>query len=911
MAMERAQHDSAPAAVAWHDRSANEVVTASASDGVRGLAPEEARRRLLADGPNELRRGKTASPLTIFARQFGSLVIWVLIAAAAVSGVLGEMLDAGAILSIVFLNACFGFFQEYRAERAMTALARLTAPRARVVRDGEVRDVPAAEVVRGDVLALEAGDLVAADARLLEASSLCTGEAALTGESEPVDKRSEPCPADTPLAERRSMVFAGTSVTRGSGRALVVATGMATEVGRIASLLERATGEKTPLSRRLDRVAANLVFACFGIVALVFVLGVVRSIPLFDLFLSAVSLAVAAIPESLPAVVTIALALGVSRMARRNALVRRLPAVETLGSADVICTDKTGTITVGKMTARRLVVADVDFTVTGEGYASEGAIFLDGTAVTPPPGSPLHALLEAAAACVDAELADRDGGIIPVGDPTEAALLVVAAKAGIAKDAIEREMPRLATAPFDSDRKRMLVVRRDGDGALAFVKGAPEVVLGRCSSILTDRGTEPLGDLGRERMQEACALLAGQALRVLAFARRRFDRRPDGQEAESALTLLGFVGLQDPPRLEAREAVARCRRAGIRPVMITGDHPSTGRAIAREVGILGHGDEVVVGGELDRMSDDELRRRVRRVAVFARVTAEHKLRIVRAWKSEGAIVAMTGDGVNDAPALQEAAIGVAMGRSGTEVTKEAADMVITDDNFASIVAAVEEGRGIYDNIRKTLGYLLAGNAGELAVTLIAVLAGWPLPLLPIQLLWINLVTDGLPALALATDPIDPGVLDRPPRSHEAELIDRPFVMRLAMTAALTAAVTLAAFGWEIGAGARVDQARNAAFSVLVFAELLRAFGARSDDRPLWEIGLTSNARLLAVVAASFALQIMIHQQPHLAAIFHVERVELGRGLAWAGLGAVPLAVLEMIKVRKLRKFRKRARAGAG
>jgi Ca2+-transporting ATPase len=891
----RRERESAPASAAWHARSGVEVVAALQGDALGGLTPAEAARRLAADGPNELRRGEAASALAIFARQFASLVIWVLIGAALVSGLLGEALDAGAILAIVFLNACFGFLQEHRAERAMAALARMTAPRARVVRGGVTEIVPSAEVVRGDLLALDAGDLVAADARLLEASSMLTVEAPLTGESEPVEKRVGTCAADTPLADRRNMVFFGTSVATGSGRAIVVATGMTTEVGRIATLLESASSEKTPLARRLDQVARKLLFACFAIVGLVLVLGLLRSIAPFEIFLFAVSLAVAAIPEGLPAVVTIALALGVSRMARRNALVRRLPAVETLGSAQVICTDKTGTLTVGEMTARRLITAEAAFDVTGEGYSTEGAILLDGAVHAPSPGSPLGALLECAAACADAEIALRETGPCVVGDPTEAALLVAAAKAGVDRGSIERDMPRLATVPFDSDRKRMTVVRRRGDGIVAYVKGAPELVLERCSHILTERGREILREEWREHMLETSTSLADESFRVLAVARRPLDRWADGIDAENHLTLIGFAGLQDPPRAEAREAVAKCRRAGIRTVMITGDHPATGRAIARELGILGEDDEVVVGSELDRMSDDELCERVRRVAVYARVTAEHKLRVVRAWKKSGSIVAMTGDGVNDAPALKEASIGIAMGRTGTEVTKEAADMVITDDNFASIVAAVEEGRAIYDNIRKALGYLLAGNAGELTVALVAVLAGWPLPLLPIQLLWINLVTDGLPALALATDPVDPAVLDRPPRPASAELMDRPFVKQMLMTAFLTASVTLAVFSYELGRLGNLDVARNGAFSVLVFAEIFRSLGARNDDRGLHELPIASNARLLAVVIAGYVLQVVLHYLPLLGGVFGMQAISFAKCLAWTALGMIPLAGIEIAK----------------
>lgn len=878
-----------------HDQSVTGLAASLKSDLIGGLESAEAARRLLTDGPNELRKGKTVSPLVILAAQFESLVIWVLIGAAVISVALGEVIDGSAIIAIVALNAIIGFFQEYRAEKAAAALARLAAPRARVIRDGRAQVLPAAEVVVGDLLLLEAGDLVAADARLLDASALRLTEAALTGESEPVEKYTAILPRETAIADRRNTVFLGTSVATGSARALVVATGMSTEIGHIARLLETATNDATPLQRRLDHVARRLLWVCLAIVAVVFGLGLLRGSGPFDLFLSAVSLAVAAVPEGLPAVVTVSLALGVQRMVRRNALVRRLPAVETLGCAQVICTDKTGTLTVGEMTARKVVTSDRLYQISGEGYSSEGIFISDGAEHTIGDDPLLRDLLEVAAACNDAELQNNAGRPVIVGDPTEGALLVAAAKGGLTRSAIESDMPRLHTVPFDSDRKRMTVVRRRGEDVTAFVKGAPEVILDRCTHILTERGPVSLSDGDRIRIAQAAALMANDALRVLALARRSFAQPfapDDATGVEQGLSLVGLVGLQDPPRAEAREAVAKCKRAGIKTVMITGDHPDTARAIARELGILGGGDGVLLGVDLERMTDAVLAQRVSDIAVYARVTAEHKLRIVRAWKSRSAIVAMTGDGVNDAPALKEASIGIAMGITGTEVTKEAADIIITDDNFASIVAAVEEGRGIYDNIAKTLAYLLAGNAGELTVMLIAALLGWPLPLLPLHLLWINLVTDGLPALALATDPVEPGVLNRPPRQPEAQLMDREFLQLTALTGALTAGVTLAAFAYELYVDAGLEQARDAAFTVLVIAELMRSFGARSNVMTVWQVGLLSNIRLFLIVMASFALQLAIHHVGVLQLLFGMEPITFSQCLAWAALGFIPLLVLE-------------------
>ncbi len=736
----------------------------------------------------------------MFVRQFANVVIWVLIVAAVVSVALGERLDGIAIITIVVLNAIVGFVQEYRAEQAVASLAKMTAPRARVTRDGQSQIIAAAEVVRGDLLVLAEGDLVAADARLCEAAMMRVSEAPLTGESEPVEKAAGEYPAETPLADRKNMVFLGTSVVGGSGLALVVATGMDTEVGHIATLIETASSGETPLQRKLDSLGLRLLWACLAIVLIVFVLGLIRKAPVLELFLGAVSLAVAAIPEGLPAVVTIALALGVRKMVRRKALVRRLPAVETLGSVQVICTDKTGTLTVGQMTVRRLVTAANIFNVTGEGYSTHGVILADELEADAAKDPLLTDLLTAAVACNDAQIMVRDGNTSIAGDPTEAALLVAAAKGGVTREKLDQEAPRLGSVPFSSDRKRMTVIRRYRGNPWAFMKGAPEIVIECCSKIRTQDGDVEMSAADRARMLEACALMANDAQRVLALAHRLldvdhidFDDLGDSAQIERDLTLVGLAGMQDPPRAEAREAIERCKLAGIKTVMITGDHRATASAIGRELGIIGRGGEVLDGRDLERMTDNELAGTVERVSVYARVTAEHKLRIVRAWKAIGKVVAMTGDGVNDAPALKEAAIGVAMGIAGTEVTKQAADIIITDDNFASIVAAVEEGRGIYDNIVKTLSYLMGGNAGELTVMLVAGLIGWPLPLLPIQLLWINLVTDGLPALALATDPIEPDVLARPPRDPQSEIINRAFFARLALTGALTAAAALSCF----------------------------------------------------------------------------------------------------------------------
>jgi len=865
-----------------------------------GLSREEAARRLAQYGPNMLKEGKRISPLAIFLSQFKSLLIWILIAAALISSALGEIVDAVAILAIVVLNAVIGFYQEFSAEKSIAALRKMTAPRAKVRRDGHVRDVPASEIVPGDVLEFEAGDLIAADGRLVRAVSLKCIEAALTGESEAVEKRATMLTdANVPLGDRANMVFMGTSVASGQGSALIVATGMNTEMGHIAGLIQEAgVGESTPLQKRLQAFGRVLVWGALAIVALLFVLGLARRIPFLELFMTSVSLAVAAVPEGLPAVVTVALALGVMRMARRRALIRRLPAVETLGSTTVICTDKTGTLTVGEMTVREFYVASHTFHVRGEGYAPDGEVLFEGRATHSSHAGPLLELATVLTASNNAQLVVEDGTWRVIGDPTEGALLSAAHKAGARRDHIEHTLAKHHEIPFDSDRKRRTVVRRMPNGRLrAFINGAPDVLLARCTGIYTEQGVSPLSDEDRDNIVHHNEKMAGRGLRVLGSAYRDLDESTDltAQNVETDLVFVGLSGMYDPPRAEAKAAVARCRAAGIRVVMITGDHPRTAIAIARELGIATENDRALTGVELDGIDDVELFQRASNVAVYARVTAAHKLRIVRAWRENHAVVAMTGDGVNDAPAIKGADIGIAMGRSGTEVTKQASDMIISDDNFATIVAAVEQGRGIYENIRKTLQYLLAGNCGELILITASIVAGLPMPLLPIHLLWINLVTDGLPALCLAIDPIDPDVMKRRPRPPGERLADKGFLGMMLFTGLLTAGV---AFGVFID-GLKtepLEMARTHAFAALVFAELLRAFGARSDTRPVWRIPLLTNINLAIVVAGSFALQLFTHSFAPLARLFKTSTLRWRDCLLLIAVSFIPLLALEFLKV---------------
>ncbi len=750
---------------------------------------------------------------------------WLLAAAAVLSAIAGEATDAIAIAAILVLNAAVGFFQELRAERAVLALRSLTAPRARVVRDGRAAVIAAAEVVPGDLLLLEAGDLIAADARIADVAALRMNEAPLTGESAPVDKSPAPVPESTPLAERADTVFMGTAVASGTGSAEVVATGMRTELGAIATLLAGAASGPTPLQKRLDRVSRTLAVACVAIVLVVGGIAISRGGEWMDVLLSSVALAVAAVPEGLSAVVTVALAIGVRRMAARNVLVRRLPSVETLGCATVICTDKTGTLTTGKMRVREVWGRDHD------------------------------AVVHAAAACCDAELQEEDAG---VGDPTEIAILIEAMARGITRDEIERTRPRVETCPFDSERKRMSVLRADGR---LYVKGAIEVVLERCVS-------------GTDGAKEANVELAARGLRVLAVAMGA------GRE-EKNLTLLGLLGIADPPRTEAIEAVAIARGAGIRTVMITGDHDVTARAIAAEMGILRPGDDASE-------------------VVVARATAAQKIEVVRTLKARGEVVAMTGDGVNDAPAIREADVGIAMGITGTEVTREAADMILTDDDYASMVAAVREGRGAFENIQKTLVYLLIGNAGELALMMLAALAGLPLPLLPLHLLWINLVTDGLPALTLVMDKPAPDAMKVPPRSPSSAMLGRREWRTILAIGAFEAVAVFGVYRWALDWG--VPYARDMAFTTLVFAELLRAFGARSVRLLLWEVGLLTNRRVVGAVLATGALQIAIHSFEAPRALFRLVPLSANDVLIALAVAFLPVSLLEIAKLVRRHAF---------
>ncbi|HET9229147.1 MAG TPA: cation-translocating P-type ATPase [Thermoanaerobaculia bacterium] len=799
----------------WYQLDVPAVLERLGTDAGRGLSAEEAARRLQERGPNELQAAERISPWTVLAGQFKNVLVVVLIAAVAMSAVLGHTVEAVVIGAILLLSVLLGFIQEYRAERAIEALREMAAPTAKVLRDGAQREIPARDLVPGDLIFLGPGDRVPADSRMIEAVNLQAEEAALTGESVPVAKTAEALEGELGIGDRRNLVFAGTAVTYGRGRAVVVETAMQTEFGKVAQMLESVESGPTPLQRNLDRVGRVLALAGLGVVAAVVALGLSRGQSFFDILLFGIALAVAVVPEALPAVVTISLALGVRRMVKRHALIRRLPAVETLGSVTVICSDKTGTLTKDEMTVRRIWVDGQLHEVTGAGYAPEGEI-------RPEPGRGVLWLLEAAVLASDARLIHGENWEVQ-GDPTEGALIVAAAKAGLQKEDLDGRMPRLDEIPFTSESKRMTTIHRTESGIVAFAKGAPEVLLPSCTRRLTEDGDAPLD---REEVLRVAQEMAGEALRVLAVACRSDATH---ENAEGEMVFLGLVGMIDPPRPEAKEAIRTAESAGIKPVMITGDHPETAQAIARELGILKEG-RVVTGADLDRMGEAELERDVDQIEVYARVSPAHKLSVVTALQKRGHSVAMTGDGVNDAPALKKADIGIAMGMTGTDVTKEAAAMTLTDDNFASIVAAVEEGREVFENIKKYLMFLLSSNVGEIGLMAAASLAGLPLPLSAVQILYVNLATDGLPALALAVDPPEPDLMKRPPRDPRTGIFTRPVVSLMLLGGIWSALVNLWLFNWSLESGRSLEEAMAMTFLSLVGIQFVKAYNYRSDHR---------------------------------------------------------------------------------
>jgi Ca2+-transporting ATPase len=913
----------------WHARSLPEVLDPLKTSAERGLSEIEAANRFEQYGPNALREQPRPTFWQQLLDQFKSFVIYILIFAALLSAALGDWVEAAAISAIVALNAVLGVIQEGRAEEALAALRKLTAPEASVVRDGHQKTIPASQLVPGDIVILEAGNHIPADVRLLEAINLKVDEASLTGESVPVDKCADVTIAESAIiGDCRNMAYMGTTATYGRGRAVVVGTGMQTEIGRIADMIQTTEDEVTPLQQRLDQLGRTLSIGALAICLLVGLVIFAREITsgsldfvqaFNDSLMTAVALAIAAVPEGLPAIVTINLAIGMREMIRRNALIRRLPAVETLGSASTIASDKTGTLTQNQMTTVRLYVDGLQLDVTGHGYDPRGAFHKNGETVNAETVPDMHRLLLGGLLASDARLESEAqpadsarNGYRMIGDPTEGALVVAAAKANIWRESAESLYPRVNEIPFDATRKRMTTLHSNPDGAgyTAFIKGAPEIVLEHCDRIL-EHGTEiPLSEEKRGEIERVNRDMASRALRVLAVAQRSLDALPDEitpETVENHLTLIGLIAMIDPARPEVKPAIQKARHAGIRTVMVTGDFPATALAIAEQIGLVHEGGRVLRGSEIEEMTPEELTRIIDDVDVFARVSPEHKVRIVEALRARNQVVAMTGDGVNDAPALKRASIGVAMGITGTDVSKETADMVLTDDNYVSIVSAVEQGRVIYSNIRKFVYFLLSCNLAEIASIFLATLAGAPSPLTPIQLLWLNLLTDGAPALALGVEKGDPDIMDHPPRPVKEPIINRDMRIGILVQTIMITGVTLIAF--LIGRHLRPHDhwmlARTMAFVTLSSSELARAYTARSEIYALAKIGIFTNRYMQYAVSTSVLLLLMAIYVPFLRNVFDTVVLSVEHWMFLIPLILLPSLAAELTKVYLRRAHQKR------
>ncbi len=892
-----------PGQVNAHALRVDDLVAALGTDGDRGLAPDEAARRLVRLGPNTLPESRRRSLAAVFVGQFKSPLIYLLFAAAGIALALGYVSDATVIFTVVLLNAVIGSFQEGRAERSLRELRTLAIRKARVIRGGSEMIVDASRIVPGDVIVMEAGDAVVADARLLRVAALQITEAALTGESLPVAKDLAPLAVDTLLADRQNMIYAGTHVTAGRGRAVVVVTGLDTEIGHIATLAATATEPETPLQRRIAQFGRQIIVAAAIMFAVVVSIGVIRGIPLGQILMVAISQVVGMIPEGLPVAMTIALAVGVQRMARRRAIVLRLAAVETLGSTTVICSDKTGTLTRNEMTVTSLWLPDGRaIAITGTGYQPDGRLLENDRDIDP--GDPqLRALLEAAVLCNDSRLQEPDApgkGWKPIGDPTEIALLTVAIKGGIVPDVLRRQRPRRAEIPFDPAAKMMATQHDTPSGPLVFIKGAPEVVLALCAAPGENGAAGGVSNPdARALMLGAAERMGARALRVLAIGAAHgveIDAHEGFDALQGRVTLLGLLGEIDPPRSEAKEAVEQCREAGIRPVMVTGDHKATGSAIAEALGIAKAGDEAIDGRELEAMSDAELAARIGGISVFARVHPAQKLRIVSAYQQRHEVVAMTGDGVNDAPALAKADVGVAMGITGTDVAKASAKIVIGDDNFATIVAAVAEGRVVYGNIKKVVLLLFSTSAAEVAILLLAMLLGYPVPFPAVQILWNNLITEGLITINLIMEPAEGDEMRRKPISPREPLLTRTLLTRMVFMVPAIVASTLGWYVIRLGAGVPEAQVRTEAFTLLVICEWFNVLNCRSERKSAFTLGILRNPWLLGGLVAGNLLQLAVVFWSPLGRVFHTVPFGLNEVLE---LGAVGSLVLWVEELRKL------------
>lgn len=897
----------------WYNKSIYAVSEELQVDVQTGLNAKEADKRLEKYGANELEEKKQKSLFEKVIAQLKDFLVLILIGASIVSGILGEISDAIVIIAIVIVNAVLGVVQEGKAEQALSALKKMSSPNAKVFRNGFMQIIPARSLVPGDVVLLEAGDSIPADLRLLESVNLKVEEASLTGESVPVDKDAEAVfNTDVPIGDRKNMAYMSTLVTYGRGKGLVVGTGINTQIGKIAEALQSYKEETTPLQKKLNELGKWLGIACLIICLLILAIGLIRGGALLELFLVAVSLAVAAIPEGLPAVVTIVLALGMKKMVQKNAIVRKLLAVETLGCVTVICSDKTGTLTQNEMTVVQAYAGGNIYTVTGQGYNPKGEFYLENSKITIEQDQNLKLLLALGVLANDAllELKDpKDNQFGIIGDPTEGALITVGEKAGMHKDKMNSTYKRVAELPFDSDRKMMTTFHEDfiENKLVSFTKGAPDILLSKCTRIFQNGSIE---EMTPEQLKQITAInsqFASSALRVLAFAYRGFDALPkniSSHEIEKDLIFVGLMGMIDPARIEALDAINTCRKAGIKPVMITGDYKDTAVAIAKELGLMQEGDLVLTGVDLDQLTDKALYKDIENISVYARVSPEHKVRIVEALRHKGHIAAMTGDGVNDAMALKRADIGVSMGITGTDVAKGTADIILMDDNFATIVSAVEEGRVIYSNIRKFVFFLLSCNVGEILIIFISILFNLPVPLIPIQLLWVNLVTDSFPALALGTEKGEPDIMNQKPRDAKEPILNKVMITGILVQSIALFAAVMTAYIWALNkyAGSIFEpaeeglrMARTVAFATLILAELIRAYSCRSERYSVIKVGVFSNKSMVKATFAALILLLIVLYLPMLEEVFKTYALQL---MDWGAIGIFCLVPLLAGEVNK-------------
>ena len=888
----------------WYQKKPQEIAEELKVSLSAGLSNEEAKNRLDQYGPNEMKEEEGKSLLSKIIAQFSDFLILILMSAALISVFVGETKDAIVIMSIVVVNAMLGLYQEGKAEKALESLKKMASPTAKVIRGGKTQEISASDLVPGDLVVLETGDIIPADLRLVESSNLKVEEASLTGESVPTEKRSTMELTDeTPLGDRRNMAYMSTIVTYGRGNGLVVETGASTEIGKIATMIQSIDEESTPLQKKLNHLGKILGITVILVCIAVFGIGMIQGRDLLEMFMIAISLAVAAIPEGLPAIVTIVLAIGMNKMVERNAIVKKLLAVETLGATSVICTDKTGTLTQNEMTVVKLYTNDRVVDVEGRGYEPEGKFLVDSNEIKVEELKGLNLLLTISALVNDAKLEEKDDQFKILGDPTEGALLTLSEKGGIRSKTINGKYPRVKEIPFDSDRKMMTTFHEMAgkDEIVSFTKGAPDIIIDRCDKILLDGDVVKLTDEVRQKVLDQNTAFSRDALRVLALAFREYQRVPEdptSEDHEKDMIFVGLTGMIDPPRPEAREAIAKCKNAGINTIMITGDYRETAFAIAKDLGLADREDQAIMGSKIDSISDEELREVVKETKVFARVSPEHKVRIVTALRANGDIAAMTGDGVNDAMAIKKADIGIAMGITGTDVAKNTADMILTDDNFASIVAAVEEGRIIFSNIKKFVYFLLSCNIGEILLVFVSILLNLPVPLLAIQLLWLNLVTDSFPALALGVEKGEPDIMDRPPRDPNEAILDKRMLLGVSFQSLAVAGASLAAYLTALGAYGveNIVEVRTITFTTLILSELLRAYSSRSQKYTLFKIGFFSNKKMLLATAGAFLLLMAVLYIPFMNNIFYTFPLNGGDWKIVLSFAFIPLVVGELSKI---------------